>query len=95
MEFVSGDLKGWIARLREKGDAQKNIWLSGGGEVARSFLELGLVDEISLGVQPVLLGGGVPLFPATFPETGLELERCEKRSNSLVRLAYRVKKSHS
>ena len=37
-------------------------WLMGGGELAASFLEQGLIDEVSVGVMPVVLGAGIPLF---------------------------------
>ena len=37
-------------------------WLMGGGELAASFLEQGLIDEVSVAVMPVVLGSGVPLF---------------------------------
>jgi dihydrofolate reductase len=37
-------------------------WLFGGGELAASFLEQGLIDEVSVGMMPVILGSGIPLF---------------------------------
>jgi dihydrofolate reductase len=37
-------------------------WLMGGGELAASFLEQGLIDEVSIGMMPVVLGSGIPLF---------------------------------
>ena len=40
----------------------------GGGELARAFLKDDLVDELVLGVVPILLGNGMPLFPAAFPQ---------------------------
>jgi dihydrofolate reductase len=41
----------------------KDIWLFGGGLLFRSLLDVGLVDTVEVAVIPVLLGGGVPLFP--------------------------------
>jgi dihydrofolate reductase len=37
-------------------------WLMGGGELAASFLEQGLIDEVSVGLMPVVLGAGIPVF---------------------------------
>lgn len=76
-----------IERLRanQGGD----IWLMGGGQVVRSFLAESLIDELELFVYPVLLGEGVPLFPAGYPETSLELRATESRPNGLVHLSYR------
>jgi dihydrofolate reductase len=39
----------------------KAIWLFGGGSLFRSLLELGLVDQVQVGIVPVLLGDGLPL----------------------------------
>jgi len=41
----------------------KDIWLFGGGSLFRSLLDAGLVDSVEVAVIPVLLGGGIPLFP--------------------------------
>ena len=51
----------------------KRAWLMGGGKLASSFLAAGLIDEISLGVMPVVLGGGVPLFGGGIKPTHLQL----------------------
>ncbi len=42
----------------------KPLWLWGGGELFRSLAAAGLVDGVDVAVIPVLLGGGIPLFPA-------------------------------
>jgi len=44
----------------------KNIWLMGGGELGRDFLKEDLVDELYIGVVPVLIGEGFPFFLAGF-----------------------------
>jgi dihydrofolate reductase len=60
--MVSGD----VQRVHEamvvaaKG---KNVWLAGGGDLVGQFVDHGLLDEIILGIAPVLLGAGVPLLP--------------------------------
>jgi dihydrofolate reductase len=62
-----------IAELRSK--SGKDVWLWGGGSLFRSFAELGLVDTVEVAVIPVLLGGGVPLFPPPAQRVNLELTR--------------------
>jgi len=59
----------FVAGLRKH--AGKDIWLMGGGELARDFLKADLVDELYIGTVPVLLGEGIPLFPSGFPAKGL------------------------
>lgn len=38
------------------------IWLCGGGELATAMMSRGLIDELVLKVNPVVLGEGIPLF---------------------------------
>jgi dihydrofolate reductase len=67
----------------------KNIWAMGGGELARQLLIADLVDEIHLGVVPVLIGEGIPLFPAGSPQRDFELVENKSFSHDLVSLKYR------
>jgi dihydrofolate reductase len=75
-----------VARLRkQKG---KNIWLMGGGELTRDFLKDDLVDELHLGIVPVLLGEGIPLFPARFPQREFALTENKTYSLGMIALKY-------
>ena len=87
-QFVSGNKREFLQQLREK--TGKDIWLAGGGELAGSFLQAGLVDQVILAVQPVLLGEGIPLFPVNFPQTNLRLRECKPYSSGVVALTYDV-----
>jgi dihydrofolate reductase len=50
--FISQAPATFIRRLgKHRG---KNIWLMGGGELARDFLKADLVEELHLGIVPVL-----------------------------------------
>lgn len=49
-----------VASLSKHG--VRRAWLMGGGTLASSFLEEGLIDEVSIALMPVVLGSGVPLF---------------------------------
>lgn len=71
VEFVNQPLRPFVEAL--KGRPGKDIWLMGGGEIARDFLKEDLVDRIYLGIVPILLGEGIPLFPAGFPQRNLKL----------------------
>ncbi len=51
----------------------KDIFVMGGGELARSFLQDDVVDELYLGIYPVLLGEGIPFFPGGFPQRNFRL----------------------
>ncbi|MGZ4897893.1 MAG: dihydrofolate reductase family protein [Candidatus Angelobacter sp.] len=67
----------------------KDIWLMGGGEIARDFLKADLVDELHIGVVPVLLGEGLPLFPSGFPQRNFELIENKSFSRGLISLKYK------
>jgi dihydrofolate reductase len=75
-----------IAQIRKQ--SGKNIWHMGGGELAREFLNADLVDEIHLGVVPVLLGEGIPLFPSGFPQRNYALLENKTYSKGLIALKY-------
>ena len=49
--------------------------------MCRSFLQEDLVDELYLGLGPVLLGDGVPGFPGKFPQRDFKLTECKSYAN--------------
>jgi dihydrofolate reductase len=75
-----------IAEIRKR--KGKDIWLMGGGELARDFLKADLVDELYLGIVPVLLGEGIPLFPSGFPQRDFRLIENKSYSKGLISLKY-------
>jgi dihydrofolate reductase len=75
-----------VGKLRQS--RGKHIWLMGGGELARDFLKADLVDELYLGVVPVLLGEGILLFPAGFPQRDFTLLENKTFSKGLISLKY-------
>jgi dihydrofolate reductase len=75
------------AKIRQQ--KGKDIWLMGGGELAREFLRDDLVDELYIGIVPVLLGEGIPLFPAGFPQRNFALIENKSFSRGLIGLKYR------
>src|SRR6516162_3035489 len=76
-----------IKRLRQR--EGKHIWLMGGGELARDYLKADLVDELYIGIVPVLLGEGIPLFPSGFPQRDFALIENKSFSKGLISLKYK------
>jgi dihydrofolate reductase len=70
---LSNDAEGVVADLRKQ--PGKDIALFGGGELFRSLLAAGLVDEVAFSVIPVLLGAGIPLLPSPADRAKLRLKR--------------------
>jgi dihydrofolate reductase len=85
-EVVSGLLPPFVRKLKRR--LGKDIYLGGGGELARSFLQEDLVDELFIGVGPILLGDGIPGFPGKFPQRDFKLTECKSYSNGSVGLRY-------
>ena len=84
--------KPFIEALKKK--KGKDIWLMGGGELTRAFLQDDLVDELYLGVVPVLIGEGIPAFPGGFPQRDFALVENKTYSKGMIALRYerRMKK---
>jgi len=76
-----------IAAIRKQ--PGKHIWLMGGGELIRDFLKEDLVDELHLGVVPVLIGEGIPLFPSGFPQREFDLVENKSYSQGMIALKYK------
>ena len=87
---VSGSLKAFVRKLKRR--PGKDIYLGGGGELARSFLREDLVDELFIGLGPVLLGDGIPGFLGKFPQRDFKLTECKSYSNGSVALRYERKR---
>jgi dihydrofolate reductase len=87
--FVSGVEE---AIERAKGAAgDKDVHVMGGADVIRQALAAGLVDELTIIVAPVVLGGGKRLFEGF--STPLELEHLGVRQSRFATFVdYRVKR---
>ena len=90
VEIVDEDAAAFVRRLKEQ--PGKGICVMGGGELARSLFEEGLIDELGLNVQPVILGEGIPLFHPMRTQIDLELLECRRLKNGSVYVLYRVKR---
>jgi dihydrofolate reductase len=65
----------------------------GGADLGAAFAALDLVDEYSLYVNPIVLGGGKPLFPVTGRRTELQLAQTRTFANGVVLLRYERRSS--
>jgi dihydrofolate reductase len=85
--FVNQSPAAFVRELRKR--PGKDIWLMGGGELAREFLKADLVDELYIGIVPILLGEGIPLFPSGFPQRDFTLVENKTFSRGLIALKYK------
>jgi dihydrofolate reductase len=85
--FVNG-LDDAVARAREAA-GDKDVFVMGGADVIRQALRAGYVEELSISIAPVILGGGKRLFDG-FDET-LSLEHVRLlQSPFATHITYRV-----
>ena len=88
--ITSSDAAAFVRELKGRGG--KDICLMGGGELAKSLFEAGLIDEIRLNIHPLLLGAGIPLFHSMSRQIDLELLECKTFKNGCVLVRYGVKR---
>jgi dihydrofolate reductase len=84
--LATQDLATEVERLKAQPGADLAV---GGAGLAAACARLDLIDEYRLFVNPVVVGGGTPFFPAL--DSGLELELVETRTfgSRVVYLRYR------
>src|SRR5690606_34384538 len=75
-----------LEALHERG-GRNRAWLVGGGDLAGQFLKAGLIDTLEIGIVPVLLGHGIPLFGGE-PRPRLELQWAKGLPSGIVHALY-------
>lgn len=85
--LLQGDAADAVARLREQ--PGKNIVILGSGELVRSLMPHGLIDEYMLLIHPLVLGSGQRLFPDGGAFTALQLVDARPTSTGVVIATYR------
>jgi dihydrofolate reductase len=66
----------------------KDLVIFGSPGLAHSFMELDLIDEYQLTVNPVLLGSGIPAFHNIKNKTNLKLVKATSLKNGVLTLHY-------
>lgn len=69
-------------------NAQSDIYLCGGGNFAGWLFENGLIDELKLKLNPIVLGRGIKLFGATSTKQKWTLKDKESFSDGMQILSY-------
>jgi dihydrofolate reductase len=62
VEFTSAEIPNVHKEMR-RAAGDRNLWVTGGGDLAGQFADAGLLDEVIVYIAPVTLGGGAPLLP--------------------------------
>lgn len=87
-ELVQGDAVEFVRGL--KSEEGGDIVVMGGGELGTALIEGGVVDEVGLNIQPVLLGRGTPAFRPVGRRVDLELIEARSLGSDCVLVRYKV-----
>ena len=85
--FVNG-VDEAIARARETA-GRKDVSVMGGANVIRQALQAGHIEELTIWIAPIVLGGGKRLFDGFEQTLSLEQERV-RHSALATHITYRV-----
>lgn len=84
---ISGDVPTAVSHLK-KGEGGP-ILVAGSSTLVRALLVHGLVDELRLMVFPVMIGGGLGIFPDERKKVTLELTELERYDSGVLLQVYR------
>ncbi len=77
-----------IAALREQ--PGRDIYVVGGAQTVRSFINAGLLDELRLTVHPLLVGEGASLFDGVSGDHSFDITDTQRLGDGSIRMVYRA-----
>ena len=87
IHLIKGDLADEIGRLKQQ--PGKNISVAGSPTLARSLMEAGLLDELTLMIHPVVAGQGKRLFEGERALQRMQLVASSITKSGVAILTYR------
>ncbi len=81
VHLVTGNIISQVKEIKNK--PGKDIWLYGGASLTTTFINEELVDEMWLGIVPIILGKGKPLFSDIRQRTHFNLKEAIPRDGYL------------
>jgi dihydrofolate reductase len=87
--FVTNSIETAHRQAKSKA-GDKNIWIFGGANIAQQYLKLDLIEEISIGITPILLGYGKRLFDNIGKHIELTLIKTKQYEEDLLELNYKI-----
>lgn len=81
--LIREDIEGFARTLKAEQTGEISV---SGPKIAKSFMDLGLVDEYRLYMHPVILGSGAPLFASPGPR--LQFKAQDRIGDDVIRLTY-------
>jgi dihydrofolate reductase len=88
-EIVNTDAGEFVREMKQQ--EGKDIMVMGGGDLAASLFEAGVIDEVGFNVHPVFLGSGISAFHKMSRQIDLELVDCKPMKSGCVYVYYKVR----
>lgn len=89
--FISSDITHRVAEIKQQGG--KDIWLYGGANLIKTFVQLGLIDVYRVSIHPIALGSGKPLFDELKGRLALKLIKTNVFRSGVVQHIYQPLKT--
>lgn len=87
IHFIQEDVSDLVEKLKNE-PSKKDIWIVGGSSIIPPLINDDLIDIYQIGVIPIILGDGIPLFSNRTEFKELNLESV-KKINGIAYLEYR------
>ena len=84
--LIKDNIVAEISKLKQQ--PGKDLVIFGSPSLAQTFMQLGLIDEYRLTVNPVVLGNGIPLFKDIKDRINLKLLETKTYDSGVVGLHY-------
>ena len=86
LHFVDGDIVDLVKGLKNR-SSNKDIWIIGGSSIIAPLVNSDLIDVYQIGIVPIVLGKGIPLFSDKTKFKELNLVSA-KKVNGIAYLEY-------
>jgi len=84
--LVKGSAEEEVARLKQ--EPGKDLFIFGSANLIASLTAQGLIDEYRIGLNPLVLGGGTPMFKPSEERMRLKLLEARTMQSGVVLLRY-------
>jgi len=88
VDFYTGDLHHLVHHQLKPN--YSNIWVVGGAQVTKTFLQSKLADDIIISIMPILIGNGILFFDYIGLEQPLHLKEVTAYKDGIVELWYEI-----
>ena len=85
-DLLWGSAEEEVARLKQ--EPGKDLFIFGSANLTGSLTKRGLIDEYRIGLNPLLLGGGTPMFKPSDERMQLKLLEVRPIQSGVVLLRY-------